>query len=149
MRVDPYDNIAILCRVVCFGQLPFGTYCQLLVTVPVESDVIRCVTHFFFVCVKQVLLEFSKRRKARYFSQVECIVPAFVSFFNTRKQTSIYCAIVCSQGRPSEPYTSEFDILPTLPFELVACTVALFTDSVSRISCIYRCNFLSFPSLKN
>ena len=57
MRVDSCGNIAILCRVVCFGQLPFGTYYQLLVAVPVESDrdvIRRVISHTFLLKVSKV-----------------------------------------------------------------------------------------------
>ena len=62
-----------------------------------------CLSHALLLCsVKQVYC-LNSQRDDRYFSQVECFVPALFPLFNIRKQTSIYCHSCVLRKDPVSP----------------------------------------------
>ena len=132
MWIHPQCYLPVFNQGKRFGKLDFGRYREFLVSYRsfgVVADLkcrVGCWRNFRLTIFQKVFLQLKNSFKTRYVSDTIAVEPAFVGV-SKDPQTRPWC---------NEPFSQNSLKIPTAPFGIVACTFALFSDNLSRKSCI-------------
>ena len=130
MWIHPQCYLPVFNQGKRFGNLDFGRYREFLVSFGVVADLkcrVGCWRNFRLTIFQKVLLQLKNSFKTRY-----------VSDTNSSRTCFFWCLLGPANTRPwcHEPFSQNSLKIPTVPFGIVACTFALFSDNLSRKSCI-------------
>ena len=136
MWIHPQYYLPVFNQGKRFGKVDFGRYREFLVSFGVVADLkcrVGCWRNFRLTIFQEVLLQLKNSFKTRYVS--DTIYSCRTCF--------CWCLLGPANTRPwcHEPFSQNSLKIATVPFGIVACTFALFSDNLSRKSCICSLTF--------